>query len=196
MDSKKRLTTVSYSSDHAEALEQFCNQCQTQGYKNNQSVDSMRLDWCADQGGQFFLTYIDNIVVSVSGCHPLPELGEDVYRVLFRGATLQAYQNYLGVVSKTHMTSIPFYAHIPLALDWIDTGIYKKIVITTNWNNPDIESMSKSHAVLGLLARQGIVDCLVNKVNLFYTDQTVWQLNVDRYFQVRNQFKQRHKLHD
>jgi hypothetical protein len=89
------------------------------------------------------------------------------------------------------MTSIPFYEHIPLALTWANEKA-STFAITTNWANPDgIESMSRSHSVLGLLARQGIVDCLIEKVNLFYTEQTVWKLNVGKYFDAREKFKQR-----
>ena len=194
MESTKRLTTVSYSTDHNRALEKFCSMCQMQGYKNNESFDTMRLEWCLDQGGQFFLTYLDNDIISVSGCHPLPQVGKDVYRVLFRGATLKEHQNHLGVISKTHMTSIPFYTHIPLAIDWIKPYGDKKLVITTNWNNPEIASMNKSHNVLGLLARQGIVDCLVEKIDLFYTEQTVWQLNVDKYLAARESFRARNQV--
>ena len=191
MESKKRLTTVAYSPEHLLALEEFCKSCDQFGYTNNNSTKSMRLDWCLENGGQFFLTYCDGIIISVSGCHPLPEVGPNVYRILFRGATLRDYQNLLGVMSKTHMTSIPFYDHIPLALEWAK-GKASTFVVTTNWASPNgIESMSRSHKVLGLLARQGIVDCLVEKMNLFYTDQTVWKLNIDKYLDARNQFKKR-----
>lgn len=194
MDTKKRLTTVLYSNIHRPALEKFCKSCQEQGYKNNQSLDAIKLEWCLDHGGQFFLTYLDDVIISISGCHPLPEVGTDVYRILFRGATLEQYQNHLGITSKTHMTSIPFYTHIPLAIDWVKRN--KRLVITTNWNNPTIVSMNKSHRVLGLLAKQGIVDCLIEKTELFYTEQTVWQLNTDRYLEARHQFKQRNNLDD
>lgn len=196
MESKKRLTTVPFSPERLSDLEKFCKSCDQTGYTNNNTISSMRLDWCLKNDGQFFLTYCDGIIISVSGCHPLPEVGPNVYRILFRGATLKDYQNLFGVLSKTHMTSIPFYEHIPLALEWAKDKALT-FVITTNWANPDgIESMSRSHSVLGLLARQGIVDCLIEKMKLFYTDQTVWKLNIDSYFNAREQFKQRHNLND
>lgn len=196
MGIKKKLTTVLYSDIHKPSLEKFCKLCQEQGYKNNQSLDAIKLEWCLDQGGQFFLTYIDDIIVSISGCHPLPEISKDTYRILFRGATLHQYQNHLGIMSKTHMTSIPFYTHIPLAINWTNLLGNKQLVITTNWDNSNVVSMNKSHKVLGLLAKQGIVDCLIEKTELFYTEQTVWQLNKDRYTEVRNQFKQRNNIDD
>lgn len=191
MATKERVITVSYSSEHQNSLKEFCRKAEQQGFKNNQSLEAMRLDWCLDNGGQFFLTYIDDQLASVSGCHPLPEVG-DYYRVLFRGVTLVEYQNYYKVPSKTHMGSIPFYDHLPLEIAWAK----KEVVVTTNWNNPDgIASMSHSHRVFKLLEKQGLVDCVCEKINLFNTDQSVWKINQEQYFKARQGYKERNGLH-
>jgi hypothetical protein len=188
MEPTERLTTVKYRDQLRWDLEQYFKKCSSHGFKNNASAEAIKLDWCLDLGGQFFLTYADDQVVSVSGCHPLPELGEKVYRILFRGATLPQYQNFLNVVSKTHMNSITFLHHVPKEIDWAKEVGYTKFVVTTNWDNPEIPSMNKSHRTFKLLERQGIVKCLEEKIKLFYTDQTVWELNVDRYQKVRKDF--------
>jgi hypothetical protein len=190
------LSTVEYNPSYRNSLIEFGNRCKNYNYKNNESLEAMRLDWCLSTGGQFFLTLLDNEIISVSGCHPLSQVDSNLYRVLFRGVVLKEYQNLLGIMSKTHMTSIPFYYHLPLQLQWAKNKGYESVCITTNWNNPDgIESMSHSHKVMQLLARQGIVECFIDKINLYYTDQTVWKLNVDRYFKVREEFRKRHGLH-
>ncbi len=191
MDSKERLKTVAYLPQYREHLIEFCNEAGQQGYKNNHSLEAMRLDWCINKGGQFFLSYLGDKIISVSGCHPLPEAG-DYFRVLFRGATLNQYQNYYGIPSKTHMGSIPFYDHLPLQLAWAN----RDAVVTTNWNNPDgIESMGHSHRVFKLLERQGLVTCLKEKINLFNTDQSIWKINTDAYYKARNGYKERNGLH-
>jgi hypothetical protein len=155
----------------------------------------MRLDWCINQGGQFFLTYLDTQLISVSGCHPLPEAGTNVFRVLFRGVVLKEYQNLFGIVSKTHMTSIPFFYHLPHQVTWARSKGYEKFCITTNWNNPDgITSMGHSHKVMQLLEKQGLVRCLIDKLHLYHTDQTVWEVNIAKYTEIRNQFRDRHGL--
>lgn len=191
MDAAKRLTTVEYTHQYKSALEEFCAQCSAHGYKNNASIDAMRLDWCLESGGQFFLTFVDKQVVSVSGCHPLL----DNYRTLFRGATLPEYQNIFGVPSKTHMGSIPFFSHMPLQMAWAESKGYDNHVVTTNWSNPDgITSMSHSHRVFQLLEKQGIVSCLHEKINLFNTDQSVWLINKEKYLNARAGFKERNGL--
>ena len=86
MDIKKRLTTLVYQPEHRAALNEFCRCAGEQGYKNNESLEAMRLDWCISTGGQFFLSYLGDKIVSVSGCHPLYDVG-NYFRALFRGGT-------------------------------------------------------------------------------------------------------------
>jgi hypothetical protein len=190
------LSTIEYTDSNRHDLILFCESCRQSGYKNNETLSAIRLEECLSQGGQFFLTYLDDTLISISGCHPLPQVGPQVFRVLFRGVVLKEYQNLFGLVSKTHMTSIPFYYHLPLQLEWARSKGYKDICITTNWNNPDgITSMNHSHKVLQLLERQGIVESLIDKIHLFHTDQTVWRVNIENYFIARNKFKERNELH-
>jgi hypothetical protein len=174
------------------SVEEFCQACKLAGYKNNDSVKSMRLDWCLKLGGQFFLTYLNDRLISLSGCHPLPEAGENIYRILFRGATLPSYQNLYRTLSKTHMNSIPFYSHVPRQVNWAKNLGYNTYAITTNHSNKDsIQSMSKSHRVFKLLEKQHIVTCLHENLWLFNNEQSVWSVNIDNYNTARNNFKER-----
>ena len=192
MESNQGLTTVEFTSDQISAVEEFCRACELVGYKNNDSVKSMRLDWCLNLGGQFFLTYLNDKIISLSGCHPLPEAGEHVYRILFRGATLPEYQNLHRTLSKTHMNSIPFYYHVPCQILWASSAGYTDYAITTNHNNKDdIQSMNKSHRVFKLLEKQHMVTCLHENLWLFNNAQSVWSVNVDNYNTARNNFKER-----
>jgi hypothetical protein len=195
MEINKGLTTIGYTERHLGFVEEFCKECQAAGYKNNESLEAMKLEWCLSRGGQFFLTYINDRIISLSGCHPLPEAGDSAYRVLFRGATLPEYQNLHGTLSKTHMNSIPFYYHIPRQINWAKTAGYTTYAVTTNHNNKDgIQSMDKSHRVFKLLEKQNIVGCLHEQMTLFNTEQSVWNLNVDNYFSFRSKFKERNNF--
>lgn len=191
MVAAERLTTVIFSDQYTDQVEKFCLSCREHGYKNNESIKAMKLDWCLDQGGQFFLTYFDDKIISLSGCHPLPQAGKDVYRILFRGITLPEYKNLQGALNKAHMNSIPFYNHIPEQVKWIK-GLTDepKLVITTNHAN-EITSMEKSHRVFKLLEKQQIVSCMHEHLSLFNTDQSVWLLNQDIYNQQRLNYTNR-----
>jgi hypothetical protein len=188
MDTTKRLTTIEYT-DQVDDLDVFCQKCGELGYKNNDSVKAMKLDWCRRIGGQYFLTYDNKEIIAVSGCHPLPEVGATTWRLLFRGANLK--NNIFGVMSKSHMTSTGFFYHMLPQVAWAQEHGGDQFVITTNWVNPEIKSMEKSHRTFKLLERQGLVSCLVEKMELFNTIQTVWQLNLSKYSQLRQEFIER-----
>ena len=194
MDTAKRLTTVIFNDQYMGQVEEFCLSCKEHGYKNNESLKAMKLEWCLEQGGQFFLTYYDDKIISLSGCHPLPQAGEDVYRILFRGITLPEYKNLQGALNKAHMNSIPFYNHIPEQASWIK-GLTNdpKLVITTNHAN-EITSMEKSHRVFKLLEKQQIVSCMHEQLSLFNTEQSVWLLNQDIYNQQRLNYTNRNHV--
>jgi hypothetical protein len=195
MVSEERVSTHVYDSAHKTDLEDFCFKCGQLGYHNNSSLTAMKLDWCIDNGGQVFLTYLDDTLIGLSGCHPLPQIGNDVFRLLFRGVELPEYRNLFGIVSKTHMASLPFYYHVPLGVEWGKKFNATKFVVTTNWSNPDgITSMSKSHRVFQLLEKQGLVSCLEENISLFNTEQSVWNLNLEKYFIARDGFKNRNEL--
>lgn len=197
MVSEKRLKTYQYEQAHRDNLEKFCKDCGNIGYHNNSSLQAIKLDWCIDQGGQFFLTYLDDYLIGISGCHPLPQVDSSVFRVLFRGVELPEHRNLFRITSKTHMTSLPFYYHLPLEVEWGKKQGASKFVVTTNWSNPDgIASMSKSHRVFQLLERQGMVSCLVERMTLFETDQSVWELNLDQYNTAREGFRTRNGLQE
>ena len=194
MESEKRLTTVAYGPKYENDLRWFCQMCAKLGYINNTDFTKMKLDWCLETGGQFYLTYINNKLNAISGCHPLPEVGPTTYRMLFRGVNLDG--NALQIVSKTHMNSVAFLLHIPRQIEWAKQHGADQFVITTNWVNPEIKSMEGSHRVMKLLERQGLVDCLIDKIELFYTTQTVWKINVKNYLEARTEFIKRHNIRD
>lgn len=196
MESNKRLIHKAYDESQIDNLQEFCKRCESLGYKNNSSLETMRLKYALDHQGQFFLTYYNQQIISLSGFHKLDEVGDNVYRILFRGVTLDSFQNHLGLTSKTHMNSIPFYYHIPMVLNNFNEHGDKKFVITTNWKNSEIPSMNKSHRVFQLLEKQGIVSNFINHINLFNTDQTVWLLNTKIYLKLRQEYQIRNKLND
>lgn len=195
MFSPESLVSVEFSNNYLTDLEKFCKACDAYGYVNNASLNAMKVNWCLENQGQFFLTFFKNTLISVSGCHPLPEAGPNCYRALFRGVTLPEYQNLFKVMSKTHMSSIPFFNHLPLQIAWAISKGYEDIVITTNYDNSKIESMNRSHKVFQSLEKQNIVTCLHRKINIFNTDQSVWKVNQDRYFKIRQEFRDRHGLY-
>jgi len=73
------------------ALATFCVECEKLGYENNKSFESIKLDKMKMPYGQFFVGLDQDKIVTFAGVHHLPELGNNAWRCLFRGAQLPGY---------------------------------------------------------------------------------------------------------
>ena len=74
-----------YPKIHDEIVQEFCDKCKELNYMNNSSLESMKWYWGEVQ---WVGTFFDEELVSLSGIHRFPELGEDAFRMMFRGVTL------------------------------------------------------------------------------------------------------------
>ena len=157
----------------------FCKKCYDLGYKNNSSLKEMRWEK-TKEWGDYWGAWHNNSLIAVAGAHPLPEIAENAIRVLFRGC--QLYSPYVGL-SPTHMNSVPFRDILPYQIDkYIDNDLY----ITTNIHKDNSGKMHRTHKVMQLLFKKGIVDLYIEDMIIYNTNQSVWKLNKDRYFEIRN----------
>ena len=163
-------------------VKKFCLSCDELGYGNNNSLKAMKFEWCKEIG-EFWGAWYKEQLIAVAGAHPLPEIGQNAVRVLFRGC--QLYSPYQGL-NASHMNSVPMRDILPLQIEmYKDNDLY----ITTNINYDASGHMHRTHRVMQLLAKKGIVDLHTESTELFYSEQSVWQLNKERYDEVRRGLK-------
>ena len=166
------------------ALEIFCQQAKELGYKNNSSLTAMKFDWCKDWG-KWFCAIKDNKIIAVGGCHPLPEVSPDAWRILFRGCELPQTDNFKGL-SKGDWNSITQREMIPHFIDWCPSD---QLYISTNtYHEHSNGKASRNHKLMGLLAKQKILD-KHSEIMLYYTEQTIWKLNIKEYIRRRSLLK-------
>lgn len=156
-------------------LHAFIEKCNTLNYKNNNSLKSMKFQWCLDNGGAWYTT-VDNDgnIISLSGIHPF----RDGYRSLFRG--VQLYPRDVGL-NKYHMQSHCFYYQLPYQIEFANGS---PVYITTNVTNDASGKMTRIDKTFHHLQRVGLVDYIVQE-EIFNTLQNVWELNVEKYNAVR-----------
>lgn len=176
-----------------DSLTTFCKECSIAGYTNNISIATLKLSKGHDlpSDPQYWGLVVDNQLASISGCHSYDDKHE-ILRCLFRSATLPKYHNLITGTSKTHMNSAPFSLLLPKQIEWGLVNNYKQFYITTSHGSHDASGhMYRTHRALELLAKQGIVD-YVRTEEYYYTPQTLWSVNLDRYWQAWKVFKQSH----
>lgn len=153
----------------------FIKKCNDLNYKNNNSLKSMKFQWCLNTGGAWHTT-VDNDgnIISLSGIHPF----KDGYRALFRG--VQLYPRNVGL-SKYHMQSHCFYYQLPYQIKFANES---PVYITTNTINDASGKMTRIDNTFRHLQRVGLVD-YISSEEVSGALQNVWKLNVEKYNAVR-----------
>ena len=170
-------------------LEIFCDKAKELGYTNNSSLKAMKYDWCKEQG-EYFCAIRDDEIVAVAGCHPLPEVGPNAWRIMFRGCELPQTDTFKGL-GKGDWNSITQREMIPKFIEWIPSD---ELYITTNTDHEHSNGKaSRNHRLMGLLARQGIL-YYEGRMILNQTEQALWKLNIDEYTNRRSRLKGKYVL--
>jgi hypothetical protein len=144
----------------------------------------MKYKWCKEQG-EYFCAIRDDDIIAVAGCHPLPEVGPNAWRIMFRGCELPQTDTFKGL-GKGDWNSITQREMIPRFIEWCPS---EELYLTTNTDHEHSNGKaSRNHRLMGLLARQGILH-YEGRMVLNKTEQALWKLNIDEYTTRRNRLK-------
>jgi hypothetical protein len=186
---KPNLEIRLLTEDDSRDLDKFCLACESVGLENNQDTRAIKLDKMIMPYGQYFIGYDTDrkCIWNLAGVHHLPEIGPNIWRVLFRGAQLPGYA--LGTGRDFLRISYHWRYFLPLQIQYILAEYPNaEFVVTTNVkNNSAGKSDRLDKKVMPPLLDRGIVS-LHSTVELFNTQQNVWLINVDNLNQELSQF--------
>ena len=165
-------TTRLYEPD--QSVREYISKCRSLGFENNSSLQAMKWDWCLENGAWYGTSY-NRQLVSVSGVHQF----EDGYRGLFRGAQLETRP--VKALTRYQMQSYCISEQLPQQIEFAGG---RALYITTNVSNDASGRMNRIHRSFSVMAQGGMVEYM-GDAEIFYTQQSVWRLNVDRYFEIR-----------
>tara|TARA_Y100000356_G_C11214416_1_gene265395 strand:+ start:524 stop:1027 length:504 start_codon:yes stop_codon:yes gene_type:complete len=151
--------------DDKNDLELFCRECRILGYENNISLLKMKYDTATWTG-----TYIDDLLVSVSGIRPEPDIEKHAYRVLFRGCTLPGYVRQLS--KSIDKASYQWDGHLPLQLKSVNNA---RFYMTSNVNGG--AKSYKFTKYMNYMVNKGHVRDCGTKL-LFNTYQRIYEINI------------------
>lgn len=166
-------------------LSVFCDRCDSLGFVNNKDFKAIKLDKMQMPYGQFFIAVdTDNdSIFSIAGVHHFPEVNNNSYRLLFRGAQLPGYNQF----SKN-----PYHAFIHFGyfiyyqiLLIKDTNPDAEFYITTNINEGGADSHVINKTMMPHISKTGIWHLAQSNVMIYNTLQNVWKVNVDEYMRQR-----------
>ena len=152
-------TKYLYPKIHDDIVLEFCKKCEKLNYVNNNSLESMKWYW--DQVA-WSGTFIDNVLVSLSGIHPFPEINKNAFRVMFRGVTLPG-------VSSQFLN----FKQLPLNQEWAYLqNKHANFYVTFN---TDSNIGSKSHRMLKVIHKMKMFK-YVKTMNYFNVNQQIYRL--------------------
>lgn len=152
----------------------YISECENRGFKNNSSLKAMKWDWCLENGA-WYGTSVNDKLVSISGIHKF----EDGYRGLFRGAQLETRP--INSLTRYQMQSYCISEQLPKQIEFAGGHA---LYITTNVSNDASGRMNRIHRSFSVMAKGGMVEYMGDS-EIFHTWQSIWRLNIDRYFEIR-----------
>jgi hypothetical protein len=179
------IEVVKYSDEYLPELAIFCARCRDLGWKNNETIEAMKLD---DPNIQFWLIFVDGVVASVSGAQELFASNADSiiqdkdFRLFFRSATLPEHYNampfnrYMGHNLYVKQLAQP-------QRRWCFARGAKRLMLTTNTSNVGSPMMDKIARITRLnevryCKKRGIPPMWdeLGTCTLFYTEQVIFKL--------------------
>lgn len=171
-------------------LQVFCAECSVLGYENNKDFTSIKLDKMVLPYGQYYIA-IDiesDKIFSMAGVHHFPEINENSYRCLFRGAQLPSYA---PMFSMNLFNSGIHYAYMLYEqIKLIKTiNPNAEFYITSNVSNKTgADSYRMNRTIMPRQARLGVWSLYMENATIYNTLQNVWRVNVDEYMKQRSEW--------
>lgn len=120
-----------------------------------------------------------------------PEGQTEIWRVMVRAAILPQYRNRFKNLTRSNINSETTHYHMPLQIIWIKKNYpdARQFLITSNISNNN-PNYVRSDRALHIMETTGIVKKL-RVEEIYYTMQTVWEVDVENLFSTRFEFRKR-----
>lgn len=155
----------------------FTENCKKQNIKNNESIEAMKFGKWKNEN--WWCTWVNNQIVSISGCHEFSEYKSHCWRLMVRTATLKEYRGKAPGNFRQIKNDFNWGFILPYQINYARSKGAKTLVFTTNSNHDgDLNSQRTNKSVQKILEPQGLVRMIDENVDIFYTKQNVWEIIV------------------
>jgi len=179
----------------------FCDRCAELGWINNSTLHKTKADKMIMPYGKFFIGYDNNEkrIWNIAGVHRLPEVSENAWRCLFRGAQLPGY-SVSSVLSKNVFTNGYHLSYfLPIQINYIQSlfpaaEFFMTSNSPSNYTDTAGKSIRMDKLMRNTLLKSGVITEYASEFDLYYTKQSIWKINQIRYWKERT--KVLSDLHD
>lgn len=180
------LTVCRYEEKMEPDLCIFLEKCAKLNYINNSSIDRLKLYEWPETYAQFWVIWLDEKIVAISGCHKLEDLGFNYCRIAFRTCQLPSISNYYKK-TKYNFHSPIWYHIIPLQIEWALQKNLENCVISIN----SVENKYFGKIAARTMSRLEKLDIvsLEQEIILYNTLQKIYKINIDNFIKFYNETK-------
>lgn len=177
--------------DH-NALQKFCDECSLLGYENNSSFKNIKLEQMNMPFGKFFIGLDEDKIFNLAGVHHLPEVAPNAWRCLFRGAQLPGYSISNHLSKNIFLLGYQLSYILPLQMQFIskqfpDAEFYMSSNSPSNKIDTAGKSIRMDQLMRNTLLRSGVITEYASDFELYYTKQSIWKIDQERYWQKRSE---------
>jgi len=153
----------------------FADKCKAQGLKNNASIEAMKIGRWGEEA--WHTTWVDNAIISISGCHSYPEYEQSCWRLMVRTATLDEYRGRAPGNIKYMKNDFNWGCILPYQVEHARNLGAKRLIFTTNSDSAgDANSVRTNRAIARTFEARGMARLLERDATVFYTKQNIWEI--------------------
>ena len=168
-----------YSEEDALKLLEYCETCGNEGVPNNSSLKYLKMNRWSNDRWWVVYNLEKNIIVSVSGAHPLLEYASDCWRIMFRLGTIKEFRGKAGPMYKDQRSCFGWGHMLPFQIEFCKSMGAKKIVFTTNCDNMGDLNSQKQDKICNLVFERLGMAKKIDQLVLYNTTQNVWEVLVE-----------------
>ncbi len=169
-------------------LSDFYRFAESKGFVNNSNQKAMIDCFKNEKEWSVWILYYNDVAVGSVAAHSFPEMGEDAYRIAARTCVFttllptNTLRTKNQIVTHQHVTSQFL---IPTCIEWAPKG--SRLYITSNENEAGTQRLV--HRIFGPAMES--TGQMKKVKDIFYrgTNQTVWELFPDRFYEELNKHK-------
>jgi hypothetical protein len=169
-------------------LTEFYATASAKGFTNNASQKMLIDSLAKEKEWSVWILYYNNKAVGSVGAHSFPEMGDNAYRIAVRTCVfsdmlpMDTLRTRNQIVTHQHVTSQFL---IPACIDWTPNG--SRLFITSNESSVGTQRLV--HKIFGPAMEATGQMKQVAQMQYRGTEQTVWQLYPDKFYEELAKYK-------
>ena len=165
-------------------LQNFYAEAERRGFVNNSSQKAMIDCFRNEREWNAWILYENNRAIGSVAAHSFDDVVPNSYRILTRVCTFAEARKDKGLITPKRLVAehqnLTDQFLLPACINWVNGR--GRMFATSNKSKEASQRLVHSY-YFPTLEKLGIVSKYIENINYRYTDQTVWEIHADRFYE-------------